>query len=115
MKKLLIPLSIIIVASMAYIDINDRFKELDNLADQTEVQKNIKSQPQSTDGSGVQQHINKSINENLPSNIQNSGQNFDQGPTGFENKKFTPNANPANPLASPEKLPSAPQLPLVDN
>lgn len=110
MKKIIVPLTILIISSMAYADMRDRFHELDRLADQTEVQKNIKSRPHTSDGSGINNQINKDIKTPLGSNIQNSGQNFNQGPTGFKDNHIEPQTNPANPFNTPQTM-TEPTLP----
>ena len=74
------------------------------------VQKNIKSRPQTSDGSGINNQINKDIKTPLGSNIQNSGQNFNQGPTGFKDNHIEPQTNPANPFNTPQTM-TEPTLP----
>lgn len=110
MKKVIIPLSILIISLMAYSDMKDRLHELDRLADQTEVQKNIKSHPATSDGSGINSQINQAIKSPLQNNIQNSGQNFNQGPTGFKENNIKPQTNPDNPFNTPQTM-TEPTLP----
>ena len=104
MKKILIPLSVLVISTMAYIDMKDRFCELDRIADQTEVQKNIKAQPETSDGSGVNSRIKQSIENPLERNIQNSGQNFNQGPTGFKENRIVPQTTKASPITRPGQM-----------
>ena len=54
--------------------------------------------------------INKDIKTPLGSNIQNSGQNFNQGPTGFKDNHIEPQTNPANPFNTPQTM-TEPTLP----
>ena len=110
MKKILIPLSVLVISTMAYIDMKDRFCELDRIADQTEVQKNIKSQPETSQGAGIHSQINKAIERPIERNIQNSGQNFNQGPTGFKENRIVPQTTTASPITNPKGVPQGESL-----
>ena len=110
MKKFLIPLSILIITSMAYADVKDRFRELDKIADQSEVQKNIKSKPQTSDGRSIDTQIKQKTAKPLARNFQNSGQDFTQGPTGFKENRITPQTNTSSPLLNPNGVPQGNSL-----
>lgn len=110
MKKSLIALSVLIIALMAYTDVKDRFQQLDKIADQTEVQKNIKSQPETSQGAGIHSKINKAIERPIERNIQNSGQNFNQGPTGFKENRIVPQTTTASPITNPKGVPQGESL-----
>lgn len=97
MKKNWIILSVVVISVIAFLDVRDRFAELDAIAADTNVQVEMKTPVHRSTGAGVQNKMetiekqpridDKRIQQKINENTRNMNQNFDlkkNAPSGLQ-------------------------------